>query len=135
MASANNHEEAVRFLLERGADINRQNKNMNTALHWAALTGHLSIVKLLCETQKQDCNLKNHAGLIAFEYALQAQKTEIAEYLAPLSKLEDDKVYSEIPEAQFWPSHKDESEDNRSQVSEEAIRNEDEKQEDPEVVR
>ena len=107
MASANNHEEAVRFLLERGADINRQNKSQNTALHWAALTGHLRIVKLLCETQKQDCNLKNHAGLIAFEYALQAQKTEVAEYLAPLSKLEDDKVYSEIPEAQFWPSQKD----------------------------
>ena len=107
MASANNHEEAVRFLLDRGADLNRQNKSQNTALHWAALTGHLRIVQLLCETQKQDCNLKNHAGLIAFECALQAQKTRVAEYLAPLSKLEDDKVYSEIPEEQFWPSQKD----------------------------
>ena len=50
MASANGNEEAVKFLLERGADVNLQNKNRNTALHWASVTGHLSIVKLLCET-------------------------------------------------------------------------------------
>ena len=69
------------------------------------------------------------------ECALQAQKPLIAEYLAPLSKLEDDKVYSEIPEAQFWPqSSHSVDEDDRSFVSEEAIKNEDEKQEDPESV-
>lgn len=36
--------------------------------------------------------------MMPIDCALQAQKTSIAEYLAPLSKLEDDKIYSEIPE-------------------------------------
>ncbi|MFO0004968.1 MAG: hypothetical protein ACK559_27945, partial [bacterium] len=33
----------------------------NTPLHWAALTGHLVIVKLLCESEKHrvNCSLKN----------------------------------------------------------------------------
>ena len=73
---------------------------------------------------------------MAIECALQSQRTLIAEYLAPLSKLEDDKLYSEIPEAQFWPQQSSHSGDdnNRSFVSEEAIKNEDDKQEDPETV-
>jgi hypothetical protein len=46
----------------------------------------------------------------------------LAEYLAPLSTLEDDKIYSEIPEKQFWNDEENKSE--RSFVSEEAIRDE-----------
>jgi len=54
--------------------------------------------------------------------------------LAPLSKLEDDKIYSEIPESQFWPEGSEVN--NRSYVSEEAIRNSEyEEEEDDEVVK
>ena len=51
--------------------------------------------------------------------------TEIAEYLAPLSTLDDDKIYSEIHEQQFWDANQEESKSERSLVSEEAIRDED----------
>lgn len=52
MACANNHEQVARMLIDLGADINLQNLSKNTSLHWAALTGHLNIVKMLCENEK-----------------------------------------------------------------------------------
>ena len=43
--------------------------------------------------------MKNAFGRVPMEEALQSGKSEIAEYLAPRTKLEDDKIYSVIPEA------------------------------------
>lgn len=71
---------------------------------------------------------------MAFEEALQAQRTEIAEYLAPITALEDDKIYSEIPEKQFWQDEEpkngplEESKSERSFVSEEAMRDDEEEE-------
>jgi len=39
--------------------------------------------------------------------------------------LDDDKIYSEIHESQFWDANQEESKSERSLVSEEAIRDED----------
>ena len=44
MASANNKIEALTFLLAKNACCNLTNKTNNTALHWAALCGHLEVV-------------------------------------------------------------------------------------------
>ena len=108
-ASANGHLEAMTLLLENNASINLQNKSQNTALHWASLCGQLESVKLLCEwhekhpdTQKADTNLKNTFGRVPMEEALQAGRADIAEYLAPRTTLEDDKLYSTIHEAQIY---------------------------------
>ena len=49
MASANGHLNAVKLLIELGADINILNNAQNSALHWASLNGKLPIVKLICE--------------------------------------------------------------------------------------
>ena len=43
---------------------------------------------------KADPNIKNEFGRIPLEDALQNGHSEIAELLAPLSKLEDDKIYA-----------------------------------------
>jgi len=43
---------------------------------------------------KADANLRNEAGLLAFEEALNSGQSVIAEMLARVSKLEDDKTYS-----------------------------------------
>jgi uncharacterized protein len=104
MAAANNIFEVVSFLVEKGAHLNLQNHSQSTALHWASLCGHIEIVKYLCEAGKDriDVSLKNEFGRIPFEEALQARRTEIAEYLAPLSKLEEEKLYSEIHESQIY---------------------------------
>ncbi|KAI8639135.1 ankyrin repeat-containing domain protein [Parasitella parasitica] len=56
MASANNHIDIVKYIVEKLADlddktkaelIDTQNAEGNTPLHWAALNGHLDVVKAL----------------------------------------------------------------------------------------
>lgn len=73
MAAANNFGVVVSFLIAHGALLNQQNDIKNTALHWAALCGHIEIVKLLCESTsscKIDCSIKNAFGRIPMEEAL-----------------------------------------------------------------
>ena len=48
-ASEEGDEEYVKWLLERGADVNAATSDGNTALHLAAQKGHTDIVKLLLE--------------------------------------------------------------------------------------
>ena len=71
------------------------------------------------------------------EEALQSGKTEIAEYLAPRTRLQDDKIYSTIHESQIYADcgaepvdeeedkKSEEVSDNRSLQSEEAMRPDD----------
>ena len=102
----------MQWLLEHGAAINLPNSSKNTPLHWACLCGQIETAKLLCEwfekhpgcpeTQKADANLKNAFGRKPMEEALQSGKSDIAEYLAPRTVLEDDKTYSTIHESQIY---------------------------------
>ena len=74
-ASANGKCDVIALLLEAGANINVQNKCLNTPLHWAALCGETKAVKLLCEHAKIDgkvtaCNIKNEFGRIPYQEAL-----------------------------------------------------------------
>ena len=145
MASANGHVQVVTYLVSQGCSLNLQNKSLNTALHWAAMTGYPEVVKLLGALEKCDPNMKNAFGKTAFEEALQARQTECAEFLATISKLDDDRFYSEIPEQQWLPefnngekqddSQVEESKSERSLVSEEAMRDCDIKQSIEEINR
>ena len=67
------------------------------------MTGNISIVELLMQNEKLDYNLKNEGGRALIEEALVAGRMDIGELLAPKSHLDDDKIYSTIPEAQFMP--------------------------------
>ena len=119
MASANGFVDIVKLLLQQqgqnGAaviNVNVQNESGNTALHYASLNGKKDVVlELLLFIPKNinsnsqqinssnqiikkiDANIKNNMGRIAFEEGLQAGHGDIAEMLAPLSKLDDDKMY------------------------------------------
>ena len=129
-------------MLENGANVNLQNGSMNTPLHWACINAAFDVIKLICEWKdknpdapectKVDANLKNAFGRVPLEEALQAGKSDIAEYLAPMTKLEDEKTYSVIPEATIYAEgnedeeeEKKESSDDRSMQSEEARHPED----------
>ncbi len=119
MASANGFVDIVKLLLQQqgqnGAaviNVNIQNESGNTALHYASLNGKKDVVQELLLfipkninsnsqqinssnqiIKKIDANIKNNMGRIAFEEGLQAGHGDIAEMLAPLSKLDDDKMY------------------------------------------
>ena len=75
--------------------MNVQNDTGNTAIHYAALNGKEEIVKLLLAAGA-DVNVKNEFGRLPIEDALQGGKPDIAEILAPQSKLDEEKVYSQF---------------------------------------
>lgn len=62
------------------AILNMQNKAGNTALHWAALNGHLDCVKVLVDAGA-DPTIKNNAGHDAVYEAELNDKTEVVEWV------------------------------------------------------
>lgn len=49
-AAHNGHFSTVRFLAEKGANVNAIDMGDNTALHWASMRGHVEIVKYLLQS-------------------------------------------------------------------------------------
>jgi ankyrin repeat protein len=60
--------------------LNAQNKAGNTALHWAALNGHLEAVKVLLE-EGADPTITNQRGHDAVYEAELNDKTEVVEWV------------------------------------------------------
>lgn len=57
-AAHNGHLMTVKFLVEKGADVNAVDMGDNSALHWAAMRGHVEIVKYLLD-QGADKTIRN----------------------------------------------------------------------------
>ena len=117
VACANGHVKIVKLLLAQkglngSAEINPNVKNDsgNTALHYAALNGHKELVENLLafkienndsnqidsgaqSVKSVDPNIKNDFGRLAFEEALQGGHGPIADILANVTKLDDEKLY------------------------------------------
>ncbi len=70
----------VKYLIEKGADVNAKDYYGVTALMYAALYGHLDIVKYLVE-HGADVNAKNVNGDLALMYASNYGHTDIVKYL------------------------------------------------------
>jgi ankyrin repeat protein len=66
--------------VERGGDINIQNKDWNTALMWASLYGYLDIVKVLVENGAK-IDLQNEWGDTALMWASSWDHLKIVQYL------------------------------------------------------
>jgi ankyrin repeat protein len=69
-AANNGHETMLRLLLEKGADLNIEEKDGRgrTPLEWAAVNGHEAVVKLLLE-KVADTNVKDGCGRTALWWA------------------------------------------------------------------
>lgn len=75
---------AIRTLLDPkwSLDVNRQDQNGNTALHWAAMEGRLQVVRLLLMKPGVDPNVLNHWGVSPFHTALLRCQLNVVEYLS-----------------------------------------------------
>ncbi|TPX36197.1 hypothetical protein SmJEL517_g01492 [Synchytrium microbalum] len=82
MASANNHIDIVKYLLEHltNGDVNLQNDDGATALHWASLNGHKQVVSLLLKAGA-DATIKNNAGRSSLTMSEQQGHLEVSQLL------------------------------------------------------
>lgn len=72
---------AVRWLLEKGADPNVRDDQQRTSLHVAAIRNvHVGVCELLIE-RGVDREAKDSAGKTALTYALENQRTKVADFL------------------------------------------------------
>jgi len=62
-------------------DVDTKDNQGNTALHYAALWGHLEIVKRLVEERNMDVYTKDNQGNTALHYAALGGRLEIVKWL------------------------------------------------------
>lgn len=75
----------VKLAINNGADLNEIGPSGTTALHDAAINGHLDVVRLLVE-QGADVGLRCREGFTALELAREAGCDEVTAYLETLAK-------------------------------------------------
>lgn len=83
------HTEVVALLLERGADVNAQNRDGATPLHSAAFLGRTETVKLLLE-KGADPKLRNNTGSTAIDGA--KLDWELSKFIIGMLKIEMDEA-------------------------------------------
>ena len=94
VASANGHFNIVNMLLKnKNIKTDEQNEFGSTALHYACTNGHINVVEALLAA-KANPDIKNTQGFVPMEEALRMNNGQIAEILAPVTTLEEDRVYA-----------------------------------------
>jgi ankyrin repeat protein len=72
--------EAVRFIVEKGVDLNVANSNNWTTLHQAIWANNEEVVKLLLE-HGANCNISDNAGRSSLRNAITAEKSNLVDLL------------------------------------------------------
>ncbi len=78
------HLDIVKYLLDKGADINKKDELGDTALMWASYGGKLNVIKYLI-SKGVDINVKNNDG--ALTRAKEAGNKETIDFLTDLYKI------------------------------------------------
>ena len=79
LAAESDKRDAVRLMVKLGFDVNERSRT--TALHNAAMTGHLEMVKLLIELGADPLIRDTEFNAFPRGWAQYSEKTEVAEYL------------------------------------------------------
>eukprot|EP01122_Echinamoeba_exundans_P001139 TRINITY_DN11101_c0_g1_i1.p1 TRINITY_DN11101_c0_g1~~TRINITY_DN11101_c0_g1_i1.p1 ORF type:complete len:216 (-),score=42.91 TRINITY_DN11101_c0_g1_i1:27-674(-) len=88
-AASSGKDEAIKYLLEKGANINARNKLGDTALHRAVWRSHLSTVQILLDCPDVDVGILNHQGHMPIDLARDPVIGELVQsYEAPESPIE-----------------------------------------------
>ncbi|MDV6234829.1 ankyrin repeat domain-containing protein [Leptospira ellisii] len=85
LAAYHGHEETVRFLISRGADVNSTDVGGNSILMGAAFKGYYNIVKLLLENGA-DPDYENPKGQTAYQFSVMFGRTGVSELLRNSAK-------------------------------------------------
>lgn len=80
MASYVGKTDIVKYLLEKGADINTKDREGSTPLQNAAAKGHFDIVKLLVE-KGSDVNYKDDNGVTPIHFGCMSGNVDLVKYL------------------------------------------------------
>ena len=75
------HKEIAEILIKNGANINAQDKDGNTALHIAALTGNTRLVKKLIEKYHANTLIQNNNKDLPMHLAMQNPNFEVLKLL------------------------------------------------------
>jgi ankyrin repeat protein len=81
VAAQHNMADSVAFLARNGADLTVRDGNGDTALHWAAYTGQLEVLGLLCYLMPHDLNSEDNYGQTPLHLAALKGHTQAVEYL------------------------------------------------------
>lgn len=65
-AIIDNHPELVRYMLEKGADVNKQNNEGDTSLHLALKSGNMELIKIIMN-KKPALDIQNKEGIIPLD--------------------------------------------------------------------
>jgi pectate lyase len=79
-AAAGGHAEVAEFLIDKGSDVNAQNRSGQIPLHIAAQAGYLHVVRLLLD-RGSEVSIQDKNGRTALSLAQKANHTEIVELL------------------------------------------------------
>jgi ankyrin repeat protein len=79
-AANNGHVDCVRYLLERGANIDDRSNNGKSSLLWAARWGHVEVVRLLLE-YGANSSIQDRDGLTVLMNAVQADSLDLVRLL------------------------------------------------------
>jgi hypothetical protein len=118
--------EVVEYLLEQGADRDKQDSNGDTPLHTAAIRGHLEMAKAL---MRYGANLdaKNRRGLLPIDAA---RNEEIKQAILDEPRRRNDHTYKRIREEDLQPAKKQKTEGEEGAVTEAAEEEEEDESED-----
>ena len=80
-AAQEGHQDIVKFLLEKGADVNATMKDGRSALYKASKNGHTEVVRLLLEAADIEVNAKDNTVASPLYMASQEGHTEVVTLL------------------------------------------------------
>ena len=91
-AVAEGHENAVRYLLDSGADLQVKNKYGHTAYDWAASEGHVEILKMLFEHPRSVKTLEQRIRIASLLSGSHSQIKQTTALLIPESSIPESAI-------------------------------------------
>jgi ankyrin repeat protein len=118
--------EVVEYLLEQGANRDKQNDNGSTPLHLAAREGYLEVAKALMR-YGANLNVRDNNGRLPIDIA---KKEEIKQAILDEPRRRNDHTYKRIREEDVQPAKKQKVEEGAGDEDEEEEDEDDEEEDD-----